>query len=512
MGSSDNKRLVKNTGFLYIRMLFNLSVTLYTSRVVVDQLGASDYGIYTVVGGLVTLFMLLSNAMTSSISRFLTFDLAKNETDHLRKIFSTSVNIQFLLSFFVILVIETAGVWFLNYRMEIPPGRMVAANWVLQCAMLTFVLNMISIPYNSAIIAHEKMNAFAYISILETLLKLGVAFLLAFKIYDSLITYAILTALTAVIIRMIYGIYCTRHFNECKYEFVFEKKIFKEIFSFSGWNFIGAISGALRNQGVSILINLFFGTLINAAQGLATNVSGAVQSFSLNFMTALNPQIIKSFAIGNLDRTKTLVMGGARMAFFLLLTLSIPIIVSTDQLMRLWLVDVPELTVIFVRLVLILGLSDSLSNTLLTANQATGDIKIYQIVVGGIQLMNFPFVYFAYKFGMPAQSSYIIAIILSQIALFVRIFILRNKIQISISEFLNNVYWRVMVVSFLSFLPIYYLYNSFPFNFLNLLWCSFISAILTISLTLLIGCTSAEREMIGFYIKKIINKVRSKDA
>lgn len=507
MGSSDNKRLAKNTGFLFFRMLLLMLVALYTSSIVVRELGANDYGIYGVVGGLVTMFSLLSAAMTSSITRFLSFDLTKGSPEHLKKIFSTSVNIQIILSLGVLIVIETFGVWFLNNRMDILPQRLPAANWVLQCAALTFLLNMISIPYNAAIIAHERMNAFAYISILESLLKLGIALFLALKIYDSLIVYAVLTALAALLVRMIYGMYCVRHFAECRHEWAFDKNVFKEIFSFSGWNFIGSISAALRNQGVNILMNLFFGTLVNAAQGIANQIYVVAQSFTTNFMTALNPQIIKSYASGNLEHTDNLIMTGVRLSYFLLMLLSIPIIIATPLLLNIWLSRiVPDQTVVFVRLVLIFGLSETLSYTLQTANQATGDIKKYQLVVGGLQLLNFPLVYVAYKLGAEPAISYIIAIVLSQIALFARLIILRPRLNLKISTYLNNVYWRVILVSLLCYVPLNVLYQSLPANIWGILLISVITVAWGGGLILVLGCTRSEREMIYSFIGKYLKR------
>lgn len=508
MSTSDNKRLAKNTGFLYIRLLFNLTVTLYTSRVVMKELGASDFGIYGVVGGIVTLFAFLTNSMTSAIGRFLTVDLAKGQLDRLRKVFSTSINIQLVLSFAVLLIIETVGVWFLNNKMVIAPERLVAANWVLQCAGVTFLLNMVSIPYNAAIIAHEKMDAFAYISILETSLKLVVAFLLAIKIYDSLIMYAVLTMICAVIIRFVYAGYCNRHFDECKYEFIFDKVIFKDIFAFSGWNFIGSIAAALRQQGVNVLMNLFFGTIVNAAQGLATQVLSSVQQFGQNFMTALNPQIIKSYATDDLARTRMLVMTGARLSFYLLLALSTPVIVTAPDLMRIWLTTVPGPTVLFVRLSLIIGMSDILSHSMLIANHATGKVKKYQLVVGGLQLSIFPIVYIAYKLGASAASSYYICLIISQISLFARIILVRKNLEMGFMEYINNVYWRVLVVGIITFLPIYYLYSWLPHNIWGILILGVVSVCWSLAIAATLGCTSAERTTLGNYLYKFMNKTR----
>lgn len=489
-------------------MLFNLIVALYTSRVVVAQLGIDDYGIYNVVGGIVTLFTLLSNSMTSSISRFITVDLVKGSDKHINDVFSTSINIQLLLGLIVLFLIETIGLWFLNYKMNISPQRIYAANWVLQCSVITFIINMVSTPYNACIIAHERMSAFAYISILETILKLGSALMLMIKLFDTLITYAILTTFVAIIIRIIYGNYCSNNFKECKYKFVLNKQIFKEIFSFSGWSFIGASAGVLRSQGVNILMNLFFGTVINAARGLAVQVYTAVNGFSTNFMTAINPQIIKSFTNDNFHRTVTLLITGSKFSFFLLLTISIPILVKTPVLLSLWLTEVPDYTVTFVRLSLFLGLSDTLSNSLMTVNQASGKIKTYQIVVGGLQLLNFPLVYFAYKLNCSPPTSYIIAIVVSQICLFARLLLVKDTIKMTIRTFLYKVYFRVFIVGISCLVPMFLLESLFSNTLLGI----FLQSIISISWTLIIiyslGCTIDERLLFNSWIKKIICKLQ----
>ena len=313
--SSNNKRIAKNTLLLYFRMLLTMVVSLYTSRVVLGALGVEDYGIYNVVGGVVAMFSMLSGSLSAAISRFITFELGTGNKEKLKRVFSSSVTIQMGLSAIILVLAETVGLWFLNNKMVIPESRMYAANWVFQLSLLTFVINLISIPYNAAIIAHERMSAFAYISIFEAVSKLVVAYCIVISPIDRLILYAIMLTTIAVIIRLIYGSYCKRKFEECTFHFIYDHDLLKQMFGFAGWNFIGASSALLRDQGGNIVINLFCGPAVNAARGIAVQVNTAIHSFVTNFMTALNPQITKSYAGADQKYLMTLLFQGARLSF-----------------------------------------------------------------------------------------------------------------------------------------------------------------------------------------------------
>ena len=282
----NNKRIAKNTLLLYFRMLITMAVGLYTSRVILQNLGVDDFGIYNVVGGVVAMFSILSGSLSAAISRFLTFELGKNDSEKLKRVFSSAVTIQFFLALIVIVVAESVGLWFLNNKMLIPESRLYAANWVFQMSIITFGVNLISVPYNAAIVAHERMSAFAYISIIEALGKLSIAWAIAISCFDRLIFYSILMCVMAMSICFIYGLYCKRHFNECSHRFIFDKLLLKQMFGFAGWNFIGASSAVLRDHGGSVVLNLFFGPSVNAARGIAVQVQHAVSQFQMNFMTA----------------------------------------------------------------------------------------------------------------------------------------------------------------------------------------------------------------------------------
>jgi len=473
-----------------------MGVSLYTSRIVLNTLGVTDFGIYNVVGGVVAMFSLINGSLSAASQRFITFELGKKTGQRLKETFSITVTIHTLIAIVIFILAETVGLWFLNAKMNIAPERMAAANWVFQCSVLTFLIEIISVPYNASIIAHEHMKAFAYVSIIEVSLKLGVVFLLQYFIFDKLELYAILILMVYVIIRLIYGIYCKIHFPECKYRFYWDRTLFRKIASFAGWNFIGASSSVLMTQGINILLNLFFGVIVNAAQGIAMQVQNAIGSFINNFMTALNPQITKSYAGGDREYMMTLVQQGARFSFYLMFILSLPVLIETESILKLWLKIVPEYAVIFVRLSLIYAISQTLSNTLITAMLATGNIKRYQIIVGGIQLLNFPFSYIVLRIGLPPQSTLLIAIVISFVCLFARLWLLRGMIGLSAKYYLSKVFGNVMLVATSSVLIPIVVYTHMESGFIRLFTVCVVSVLSTLIVMYFIGLTAKEKVFI----------------
>ena len=447
--SFNNRKIAKNTLLLYFRMLLTMAVSLYTSRIILNTLGVEDFGIYNVVGGVVAMFSIISGSLSAAISRFITYELGREGYDRLKVIFSSAVTIQVILAFLICILAEVGGVWFLNTQMNIPVERVVAANWVLQCSIFTFMINLISIPYNAAIIAHERMKAFAYVSILEVVLKLLVAFALYIVIFDKLKVYAVLLLIVALIIRFVYAYYCKRHFKECTYRFIYDKEVLREMAGFAGWNLIGSSAGVLKDQGVNIVINLFCGTTVNAARGIAVQVNNATQSFVRNFMTALNPQITKSYASSDSEYLMKLLYKGSRLSFYMLLLLSLPIIIETDCILSVWLKVVPEHTVNFVRLILVLAMCESISLPLITVMLATGKIRNYSIIVGGLNMMNFPFSYLLLYWGFEPESTILLAIVISQGCFIIRIVMLRKKTGLSARNFIREVYMNIIIVSVL---------------------------------------------------------------
>ena len=441
------RRIAKNTMMLYVRMFVLMLVGLYTSRVVLNALGETDYGVYSVVGGVVAMFSMISGALNSAVSRFITFELGKNNPERLSRVYCTSVNIQLILALIVVLLAEPIGLWFIENKMTIDPARIPAATWVLHFSLLAFVINLMSVPQMASITAHEKMSAYAYIGILDGLLRLGVAFMIVSAPFDRLVYYAMLMAGVVLIVRLAYGIYCRIHFPECRYRFVFDLPLVKEMFAFAGWNFIGVTSGVLRDHGGNILVNLFAGPVVNAARGVAVQLNGAVQSFVTNFMTAVNPQITKSYAAGDYKYVFALIGKSSRMSFYLLSLMAIPIIFNADLLLQIWLKEVPEHTTLFVQLFLMFALSESLSLPLITAMLATGRIRNYQLVVGGIQLLNLPVSYIFLKMGAIPEITVVVAIALSHVCLFARLIMFSRASGFSVPGFVREVYVNAMKVA-----------------------------------------------------------------
>lgn len=505
--SENNKRIAKNTIALYFRMLLTIVVSLYTSRVVLNALGVEDYGIYNVVGGVVAMFNILSGSLSSAISRFITFELGKNDLEKLKVVFSSSVTIQIILAVAITIIAEIAGIWFINEKMNIAADRLIAANWVFHFSILTFAVNLISVPYNAAIVAHEKMSAFAYISILETVGKLLVAYLIMISPIDKLIFYGLLMLLVALLVRFSYTYYCKRNFEECSYHFIWDKQLIKQMFGFAGWNFIGSSSAVLRDQGGNILLNLFFGATVNAARGIAYQVFTAIYSFATNFMTALNPQITKSYAAGNYDYMMNLVFKGSRFASYLLFMMSLPVFINTGYILNFWLDTVPEKTEIFVRLILIFAMSEVISRPLVTAQLSTGNIRNYQLVVGGIQLLNLPLSYFVFKCNGDAESLFIVSILVSQLCFVSRLFMLKKIIRFfSIRRFLKEVYLNIAFVFIISAIIPIYTASILNDNLIGFLISSFTSVISSAVTVYFIGCSKSER----IYILDKINSIKTR--
>jgi O-antigen/teichoic acid export membrane protein len=502
--TENNKRIARNTLLLYFRMLFLMIISLYTSRIVLNALGVEDFGIYNVAGGVVAMFSILSGSLSAAISRFITYELGKNNVLKLKTIFSSAITIQIGLGIVIAFFAETIGIWFLNTQMNIPIERMTVANWVLQFSIITFIINLISVPYNAVIIAHEKMSAFAYISIFEAIGKLLIAYLITISPIDKLIFYAILMCGVAIAIRLLYGYYCKRHFDECRFHFIWNKQIFQQIFSFAGWNFIGASSAVLRDHGGNIIINLFCGPTVNAARGIAFQVNNAIQGFVSNFMTALNPQITKSYAAKNYTYMMTLIFQGARLSFYMLLLLSLPIIINTHYLLTLWLNTVPEHTVLFVRLVLIFAMSESISGPLITAMLATGNIRNYQIIVGGLQMLNLPTSYILLSLGAIPETVLIVAVLISQCCLMARLYMLKKMIKLKIKDYLKKVYFNIITVSIIAIILPICMQERLAENFINFLLSSLICMLCTYLSIYYIGCSYEERKFI--YNKFLILK------
>lgn len=506
--SVNSKRIAKNTALLYIRMIFLMLISLYTSRVVLEALGVEDYGIYNVVGGVVAMFTSIATTLSTSISRFITFELGGGDQNRLRRVFLTSLLIQLIMSVIIIVLVETIGLWFLEYKMIIPLDRIVAAKSVLHLSTVALVISLISIPFNATIVAHERMAAFAYISIFDAVGKLLIAYFIVKSPIDSLVFYSVMISVISLFICIIYVIYCNRNFHECrKVRFIFDRLLFKEMFSFAGWNFIGTTSSIFRDQGGNILLNIFCGPAVNAARGVAIQVSNAITSFSTNFMTALNPQITKSYASGDMDYMMKLIFQGSRLSFYLLLMLSLPIIISTSYILNLWLIDVPTFTVIFVQLVLVFGMCDAISKPLITAMFATGNIKSYQITVGAITILNLPISYVLLKLSFPPFIIFVVSIFITLVALFVRIYMLRSMIGLSMKRFIKDVLLNILLVSIFSFVLSFLFRGLFNEDLSGFIIASILSVISTLSTIYFIGCNRNEKVFVNSKFVQLFNKI-----
>lgn len=506
---NKSKRIAKNTLLLYLRMFLMMGISIYTSRVVLGALGADDYGIYNVVGGFVGLFAVVNASLISAIVRFITTEQGIGDVESENKIFCTSVNVEIVVAVVVLILAETVGIWFINERMVIPHDKIYAANIVYQLSLTTFIMGLISIPYNASIVAHEKMSAFAYISILDAIWRLFVAFTISIIHNNRLIVYALLLAIVAVVTQILYVLYCKRNFQECKYRLLFDRVILKRMLKFAGWETIGSSACVIRDQGLNVLLNLFFGPVVNAARAVSMQVYQAVLNFVNNFCMALNPQIFKAYAQDNTEYLMKLIFNGARLAYFLMFMLSLPILINTPYILDLWLKDVPNHTVVFVRLILVTGLIGTLSETLVTTQNATGKNKWYQIIIGGTNLFTLPIAYLCLWLGQPAEAVFVVTIVIEIIRLFLRLPILNRMVDIDITKFMKEVIFIPLLISIeASIIPIA-VFHYLDVGIFNFIIESIICVISVAAFVYGHGLNKAERSFVLFQVNKIIDKIRN---
>lgn len=497
----EKKTIAKNTILLYMRMFVNIVISLYTSRIVLKSLGIDDYGIFNVVGSVVSMFSLISGSLSNSVSRFIAFELGKDCKYRLQNIFSMSVHIHIIMAIIILILVELLGVWFLNTRMNIIQERVTAANFVLQFSMLTFVVNLVSVPYNAVIIAHEKMKAFAYISIAEVFMKLFAAILLIVSPYDKLIVYSISLFCIALLLRSVYIIYCRKSFQECLVIRSWDKSIAREIIQFAGWNIFGVFANLLKYQGVNIVLNVFCGSALNAAQGIANQVNNALQSFSDSFIMAINPPIIKKYACSEMDKCLNLVIIGSRFSFYLMLILAFPILFQTSIILDFWLHEYPLYAVSFIRLILLCSLIDVLSKTIVTAINATGKIKAYQLGISFLLFMNFPLSFICLKIGCSPISIYIIAINISIVSLIYRIYILHKLFNFPFFNLVISIILKPIKIFILSIIIGYVFFNVN--NNISEIVNTLIAIIMLLASVYVFGLNRSER----IYAKRILYKL-----
>ncbi|MCF2917998.1 hypothetical protein L1266_17625 [Pseudoalteromonas sp. Cn5-37] len=505
-----NKRIVKNTMFLYFRMILTLIVSLYTSRLVFNALGVDDYGIYNIVAGVVTMFSFINGAMSSSTQRFLAYEIGMGDVERLKKVFNICFNIHLILSILIVLLCETVGLWFLNYKLNIPSDRLMAANWVYQSVVFGFMFTVISVPFNANIIAHERMQIFAYITIVDVFLKLAISYLLYLNVGDNLIVYAISILTVNILIFFCYFIYNKIFFDNTKYCFCWDKSLFKQVGSFTGWSLFGNLSSVAANQGVNIILNIFFGPAVNGSRAIAYQINNAVVNFISSLQVAINPQIIKNYSKNDYSEVNNLVFKGAKYSFFLLYLLSLPVLIKTNEVLSFWLGNVPDYAVVFCRLALIDALVVCWSGGLMAAIQATGKIKKYQIVVGGILLLNMPISYCLLKLNNEPFVVFIVTIILSLTSLVARLFFSRKLNNLDVISFFKKVICRCLTVIIITVL-MFYLYVPNTKTILSELILTVIYTSFCVSIAIFfVGLEGKEKTWVFNFLKNKIVVIKRK--
>ena len=506
---TNNKRIAKNTLLLYMRTFFVMLIALYTSRVILQALGVEDYGVYNVVGGVVTMFSVITGALTTTIGRFITYELGSGNRERLKKVFATSMVVQLVIAAVIWVLVEIIGVWFLKTQMQIPEGRENAAMWVLQCSLVSFCIDLIGLPFNACITAHEHMKAFAYISLFRSLTQLGICYLIIISPFDRLISYAILMMLLSITVMFIYSIYSYKQFIESHTRIHFYKDMFKEMFSFAGWAFFSHSIYIINTQGVNMLINVYYGVVYNAARGVANQVENAVLQFANSFTTSINPQITKSYAAKELEDMFKLVCRGARFSYYLMFIMALPLICETDTILSLWLTEIPDKASVFIQLSLINCLIESMSNTTYTACVSTGRIKKYAIIVSILTILVFPLTWIVYTMDGPIEAPYAIYIVIRLVLLFVRMVLMRELVGFRVWDVIKDVYIPIVKTTVLAVIPSLIILQIMPATYLRLLISLFVGVSMVGFVSFFVGMTRVERDIIWGKLSTILYKYRN---
>lgn len=503
--STNNRTIAKNTLFLYFRMFITMGVSLYTSRVVLNVLGVEDYGLYTVVGGVVAMFGFFNAAMSSATQRFLAINIGQKDWKGLHKTFNATLLIHIGIAIFVLIIAETLGLWFVNYKLNIPVGKVTSANFVYQFSVLSTIVTITQVPFNALIIAREKMRVFALVSIAEAVLKLLIVSVLLIISYRKLESYAVLMFLAVLLISTVYKIYCHKNFQESRFMMVKDNSLFKTLVSYSGWSLFGNIAAVGKEQGINVLLNLFFGTVINAAFGIMMQVQNAVNAFVVNFQAAVNPQIYKCYAQKEYIQMQKLMFQSSKFSYFLVFILVCPVIYNIEFILYWWLKTPPPHTSSFVVLILLNLLVECLSRPLITGAMATGNIKWYQIVVGTTLFLNFPISYLVFKVEHNPLLFLYVLLTLSVLTLLFRIFFLKKMINMDVPLFFKQVITPILLISFMQVVVLYLLKHTLDpvQNFMELLLVSLLLFSISVLLVFLIGLTRSEKNL-------VIRTVRSK--
>lgn len=505
--SQNNKRIAKNTLLLYMRTFITMCVSLYTGRIMLYALGVDNYGINNVVGGLVSMSSIITGTMAAAISRYITYAIGEGNSEKQRTVFSTSVNVQIVMALIAVVVLEIIGVWFLNSQANIPVSRMTAANWVLQCSILSTAIGLVGVPFTSVIIAYERMNVYAYMSIVDVMVKLILCFFIQAYGGDRLILFSILLTVSSVMTTSFYCFYCYNNFKEARFRRVLDMKLLKEMGYYAGWSLFGNSAWTLNTQGVNMLVNVFYGVVFNASRGVANTVNSAVQRFVNDFTMAFSPQITKSFASGDIDYTVKLAIRGTKFTWLLMYIFIVPVCLEADTLLQLWLVEVPPLAAVFLRFTMFESLALQSGNTLLKVIQAQGDIRRYQIEVTAWGCCVFPLSWIAFKFGAPVWSPYAIFIVVYFLLNIVRFYTLRRLMQFPVRRFLREALLPCLSVSVIAFtLPVFIAW-WIPAGLVHFLVVTPIAVLWTVFCCYKWGFTTGEREFLKEKVLVIKNKV-----
>ncbi len=504
---SVNNRIAKNTVFLYIRMVVVLIVALYTSRIILQSLGATDYGIYNVVGGIIIFMSFLNGALTVGTNRFLTFELGRGDIPKLKETFSSALNLHIGVALLAVIIGETLGLWLFYEKLVIPAERVTAAMWVYQLSILNVIFVFTQVPYNSSIIAHENMKIYAYVGLYEAISKLIIAFLIQLSPIDNLVFYALLLCLNSIAIQVFYRLYTHKRYEECRFRIIKNKEIYRQLLGYSGWDMFGNLAIVCQGQGINILLNVFFGPVVNAARAISFQMQGALSQFINNFLMAVRPQVIKNYAQGNPEEMYNLTFYAAKFSYMLMFLLMIPIIFEMDFILNLWLGNsVPEQTDIFATIILITALMQTFHSASLMSYHAIGRIKTGNIIGGSLMIAALPLSYLVLKLGGPAYSVFIVVFAVNFTQMFITWYLIHSYALYSYKELLRRVYWPCGIVTVLGIV--------FPFTIIYLMkdgWIRFFliligSILINVIIIGLVGLTAAERHKIKSIVQQKIHQ------
>lgn len=501
MSVDDNKRIAKNTVFLYIRTFVSMLISLYTSRKILEALGIEDFGILNVVGGVISMLAFLNGSMSVATQRFLTVELGQKNYEGYNRVFNMAMLIHIGLAAFILVAAETVGLWFVNVHLNIPAERMYAANWIYQATVLSAILGILQTPYNASIVSHERMHVYAYVGLGESFGKLFLVLALLMYPYDRLMVWGFAMFALQFTVAAVYRVYCIRQFRECKLRLSWDKPVFRSMAGFTGWNMFGTIAWLLKDQGANILMNLFGGPVVNAARGISCQVTGTIQSLTNGFQSAVNPQLTKKYASRDTDATCRLLCKSSKISYFLLFLIALPVMLEIDFVLSLWLVEVPPMSSLFTRIIIIEALFSTFSSPMITALMATGNIKWYQIVVGSLLLLNIPVAYLLLKYGYPIATPLVVSATFIALGNVLRFLFCKKQLGLSGKQYGWNVLLPVIAVTALSMVFPLGIHVAMPEGWSRLLCTTLVSCLAVSILTYILGFTASERVFIISWVK-----------